>query len=891
MIPLIEKLRGLIARTTGPSRQERELDDELRFDLERREADFVHQGLSPEDAARRARQELGGVVQVREACRESRPGSQIESLLQDVRFGARMLRKNPLFAGVALLTLAIGIGANTAIFSVVNQLLLQPLPFPGAERLVILWTDFPDAGIARYPASPPQYLELKQQTQTLEDLAAIWASNGALAGDDEPMQLRVGFVTTNFFDVINAPPRLGRTFDATEQGPGGSRAMMISDELWRRRFGADPEVIGRSVRFNGRATTVVGVMAPGHALPFPSDAKVPARFDAWVPFPEELATQPADLFYFRLVGRLKPDVSLAQAQSDVDAIAGRLAQSHEAFADPAVAMTALPLKSDSLSEYRRALLALVGAVGVVMLLACTNVANLLLARASDRRQEYAMRAALGASLGRLVRQMLCESLLLFGLAGVAGTLLAHYGVALLWAIRPDGLSAYSSVPISVEVFAFTFGLSLACGLIFGLSPVLEIRRVNLSDGLRGGVQVVRRAAGARFRQLLIVSEVAVGLVLLIVSALFINSLVRLAGSDPGFMPERTLTFRIAMPRVLYPDNTNRAAAAEAFEHAIAATPGVSAVGAISHLPLDDEPAWISPYLTQENADDASAAETADHRAILPGYFRAIGASMVAGRPFDDRDRADSAPVTIIDDALAEHLWPGDSAVGRTLQVVYYDNGAFVSRWADVVGVVRHIKHYELQEAASPQVYLPYAQCPRPQLSFVVRGDTDAGPDLAAIRAQVATVDRRLALSKVRSMEAYVDGALTSSRFTTLLLGIFSATALTLALIGLYGVLAYQVRQRTREFGILLALGASPGRLWRSVIGRGMGLIVVGLLLGVPLAFGVSQFIGGMLFEVSPSDPVTYGIIVALFLVVALLACLLPARRAMRVDPLVALRSE
>jgi len=884
---VIGALRSLLHR----GRLERELDEELRHDLEQREQDHRRAGLSPADAARRARHELGGPTQVREACRDERRGARLDTVVLDGRYAMRALRRNPTFSLVAIMTLALGIGANTAIFSVVHHLLIRPLPYPQAQRLAIVWMGLTSEGASRYPVSGPLLVELQRRNQTLAGIAGIWANSGTLAGDEEPLQLRVGNVTANFFDVLGAVPAGGRTFRDDDAGAGRRGVLVISDRLWRVRFGAAPDVVGREVRFDGESRTIVGVMPPDFALRFPADAKVPSLLDAWVPFRDSLEAGPIDVFYLRLLARLRPEATIGETQADLARIAGDLRAERQVLDDGGLSFDVVEAQADAMRHVRRSLLIVFGAVSVVLLISCANVANLLLARAAGRRGEFALRASLGASTGRLVRQLLCESVVLFALAGGLGAIVALFGLDLLWALRPEGLSDEARIPLSAASLLFTLGVSLVSGLVFGLVPMIEVRRLNLTDGLRNAARVGAATRGAGVRQALIIGEVALGFVLLVGAGLLTHTLYRLHALDPGFEARQALTFRVSLPFRQYPSTDDRAQAWSEIQRRIAAIAGVEAVGAISHLPLDDEPNWSSPFVIGEESGEQGVELVADHRAILPGYFAAIGGRLVAGREFDGLDVDAGRRVAIVDRSLAETAWPGEPAVGKRMRATYFENGQFVNRWADVVGVVEHIAHHDLGESGLPQVYLPFAQCARPQATFVVRAAGDTAALIAPARRAVAGFNGELAISKVRAMEDLVRRALAGNRFLTVLLGGFAILALLLASIGLYGVLAYTVSQQRREFGIRLALGASPGSIWRAVVGRGLALTLGGLALGLALALALRRVLAGLLFDVSPADPLTLMSIAALLTAVGLLACHLPARRAMRIDPMRTLRAD
>jgi predicted permease len=760
-------------------------------------------------------------------------------------------------------------------------------------RLVAVWTDLPASNLSRYKASGPEYLELERLFTTFESVGGIQDRSGTLTGDGEPQHVQLSYVTWNLFDVLNAAPLRGRVFEAPDQVIGVPVAAVISEALWRSRYGADPALIGRTITLDGADVSVVGVMPASFLLPAGDTSKAMARSDVWVPFTDDFAARRPNTYYVRTIGRLGEGVTLAQAQEEAVGVAQRLREMNTIWATENLELDLQPLKSDSVSGYRSSLLALLGAVGVVLLLACGNIANLILARASDRRREFAMRAALGASIGRLVQLLICESVLLFLLSGSVGAALASYGVDLLWSIRPVGLDSFDTIPASATVFLLSFAICFACGVICGLLPLLESRRVDVTGVLRGGERLVGLHAGSRARHALLVTEVAGGLVLLIVSALFINSLARLRHADPGFRPGQVLTFQVNMPRSRYPTDASRIAVVSELHRSLSELPSVAGLGAVDVLPLSSGNS-SSSYATRENPDLDGNPPNADRREVLPGYFEAIGATLIEGRFFDERDHAQSERVVIVDELLVKRAWGDASGLGREIYLPYFIENGPVRHWARIVGVVKHLKHANLREDGREQMYLPYAHEPWPTMSFVLRTASaggDAHEVIEAARARVSDIDPLMPVANVHAMDEYVAQSLTSPRFTTLLLTIFSGIALLLASIGLFGVLAYHVRQRTREFGIRLALGASPRRLWRQVVVRGLGLTGLGVAIGAPIAAGLTRLVSGLLYEVSPADPMTFGAIIALFLSVAFVACLLPARRAMRVDPMVALRSE
>ncbi|MCI0485263.1 MAG: ABC transporter permease [Blastocatellia bacterium] len=819
------------------------------------------------------------------------PGEHLDVLRQDTAYALRAMRKNIGFTIVAVVTLALGIGANTAIFSVVNAVLLESLPYTNSDRLAILWSSYEDAGLARAPASGPQLLELRARSRMFKEIAGVWASNGALTGDGEPEAVKVGFVTWNFLSTLGVTPASGRLFTEEEEGAGSPRVIIISDGLWRRRFGGDANIVGRAIMFEGRSLTVVGVLPPDFEILFPPDSSVPADIQVWIPFPYDLSASPRDLAFIRMLGRLDAGVTLEQAQSEVTSIAGQLRAEFLEFEKVKVGMEVVPLQQDAVKEIRPALLALLGAVGLVLLIACANVANLLLARAGSRQKEFALRAALGATRDRIVRQLLSESVLLALIGGGAGLLLGWLGLKLLLALRPPGLARIEPFEFNLPVLGFTFAVSLVSAILFGLAPVIESSKVNLSETLKDGGRAGSTPGKQRSRALLVVSEVALGLMLLIGAGLMIRTFTNLQVVDPGFNPEHALTFQLSLPGARYPDTGKRVDFSRQLNERLTTLPGVEAAGAISHLPLDDYPNWYSYYWKKDAPESERNTRMADHRAVTPGYFQSLCARLVAGRDFNLMDDADGRRVVIVDEALARRTWPNESAIGKVLGFEAYDDGSFVPAEAEVIGVVRHIRHHSLTTEFREQLYIPYPQSARPTITYVVRSSSDPLNLVASIRQELMALDKDLPLSKVRTMDEYVARAKTPARFTSVLSGVFAGIALLLTSVGIYGVISYSVARRTHEIGIRQALGAQSKDILRMVVGEGLGLALVGVGLGLIGAFALTRYLEGLLFNVSPTDPLTFAAVSVLLIGVALVACYVPARRAARVDPMVALRSE
>ncbi|HXZ10822.1 MAG TPA: ABC transporter permease [Candidatus Sulfotelmatobacter sp.] len=869
---------------------EQAASEELRFHIEQQTAANIAAGMTPEDARRQAVLQLGAVEGVKEAIREQRRGFWLETLAADMRYALRMLRKNPGFTCVVVLTLAFGIGANTAIFSVLDAVILKPLPYPQADRVALIWTDLKSAGQTRAPFSAPDMFDIERRSRLIQSVGGIWVGSAALTGTGEPEQIRIGLVMDDFLTVLGVPPARGRLFVAQDALPGAATSVILSDGLWRRRFGADPSIIGHSAKIDGQECTVIGVMPESFRLIFPPDAGIPPDVQAWAPYPHDPSIFPRDLNFLRVIARLRAGVTYSQASQEVASIAAQLRAENVANSKQGEDFEILPLQRDAIREIRPALLALFAGVGFVLLIACTNVANLLLSRAETRCREIALRTALGATRSRIVRQLLTETLLLALFGGAAGLLLGWWGMHWVLSLRPKSLGAMEAVHFNLTVLGYAFLVSLAAGILFGLAPAAESSRMDLVDTLRSGGKGLVSGKG-RFRRLLVAVEVALGFVLLIGSGLMVRTFASLTRVDPGFLPDRLLTFQIAPPGARYPKDADRVRLFEQLRKNIAAVPGVESAGAVSHLPFDDSHNWYSYYWREGAPLQDQNTLLADHRAVTPGYFHALGAPFIAGRDFDDSDDLTRRRVIIVDDLLARRTWPGESAVGKKLNVELFSNGNFSPGPADVIGVVKHVRSLQLTEEGRPQVYEPYAQSPREQLAFVVRSSGAPESLAGAIRAEVDKIDRDLALAKVRPMNAFIHDARAATRFTMLLAGALAVLALALASIGIYGVTAYSVAQRRNEIGIRRALGAQPREVLALVVSQGMVSVLAGIVLGSALSFLLTPALSSLLFGVRPSDFATFSGVAVFLCLVGLLACYVPARRAARVDPMTALRYE
>jgi len=890
-LPLLPSLASLLRNLFRKDSVERNLDEEVRSYLDMLTEEKIEAGMDPEDARRAARLELGGEEQVKEQVREIRAGTKIESVGQDLRYAARMLRRQPLFTAVAILTLAIGIGANTAIFSVVNAVLLQPLPYPHSDRLAIVWSVFGKEH--RAPASGPELVYLQQRSRLFEEFGGIWVTSSALTGEGEPEQITLGMVTSNFLSLLSPGPALGRFFLSEEQGGGRAPVAILSDGLWRRRFGADPHVVGRSIQLGGNPVAVVGVMPANFKIVFPDGGGVPGDVQAYIPYLEDLAGDPRDLGFIRVVGRLRQGVTVQQAQTEAEAIAAHLRSEFTEFSEQGLGLEVFPLHGDTVRNIRPALLALFGGVGLILLIACANVANLLLSRANQRQKEISLRVALGAPRARIIRQLLTESVLLACLGGAAAMVVGWAALRLLLTLRPEGLARLGPVEVSLTVLVFTSALSVVTGIVFGLAPALGAAKLDLVEALKEGRRTTV-AGKLRPSSVLVVCEVALGFVLLIGAGLMVRTFVGILRVDPGFDPSHVLTFQLSLPGVRYPTPEKAVTFFRQLQESLSALPNVQSVGAVSHVPLADNIAnWYSYYWPEGTPKQEQNTVMADYRGILPGYFKSLGANLVAGRDFGEFDDSRHRHVVIVDDTLARQTWPNASAIGKKLSVEDIEKGNFQFQrdWAEVVGVVTHIQNHSLTDNVRGQVYLPYPLAVRSHMAFTVR--TTGAPDtlVGPVRREVARLDKDLPVAQIVPMEDYVGQARSETRFTTVLAGVLAGIALLLACIGIYGVAVCSVLRRTSEFGIRMALGGRASDILKLVLRQSMLPVILGSLIGLALSFALAPLLSKLLFGVHPFDPATLATAFLILCGAGLLACYLPARRATRVDPIVALRYE
>ncbi len=809
----------------------------------------------------------------------------MHTLWQDLRYGVRMLLKKPGFTLVAIATLALGIGANTAIFSVVNGVLLKPLPYHQPEQLIRLFES--SQSQPKFPMAQGNFQDYRAQNSTLSGLALYTRRDQELSQDDKPEQLAALGITAGYFELLGVQPLLGREFRREDELPESSPSVILSHALWQRRFNSDSGIIGKAVTLSGRPHTIIGVMPPGVQHVGGDYRSMPhgETVDVWGPL--QMPVQAGRGGHFcNAIGRLKPGVSVAQASADLNVIAARLAQQFP-NTNQGFHIAVKPLHEEIVGRSQTMLLVLLGAVFFVLLIACVNVANLLLARATAREREIAVRSAVGAGRWRIVRQLLTESLLLALISSAVGMLLAQWAIDALSTLGPEQLPRLQAVSIDGRILLFTLGLTLLTGLLFGLAPALQAGQVNLNELLKEGG---RSGAGQRQRRLrdaLVVVEVALALVLLVGAGLLIRSFWKLQQADPGFNPERVLTASLSLPNARYGDAPKVTAFQQQLLERVAALPGVQSAGLTSDLPwtgYDENAGFTIEGKTFPPNDGAGGR----YHFVSEDYFRTVGVPLVAGRFFNANDKLKSPNVVLINRAMAELYWPGESAVSKRFT---FNSQPKEKDWYTIVGVVGDVKDFPNSPAAVPAFYWPTAQQAPRQVILAVRGSANPLSLVEAVRNEVHALDKDLPLAEIKSLETVAATALASQRFTLWLVGFFAGTALLLAAMGIYSVLSYLVAQRTHEIGVRMALGAQFGDVLKLVVRQGMTLVLAGVTLGVIAAFGLTRLMKGLLYQISATDPLTFGAIALLLGGVALLACYLPARKAAKVDPLVALRYE
>ncbi len=877
---LIARLRSMLRR----ERLDRELDEELRSHVEMRAADNLAAGMTSEEAGHDAQKRFGNTTLLKEDTRAVDVIAWLDECARDFRFALRMLLRSPGFTAVAVLTLALGIGANTAIFSVVNTVLLRPLPYKDADRLVMVWGYNRARGFNTGQVSPLDFADWRSQNHVFENMAASTDSTYTLTGTSQPALIIAYSFSADYFRVLGVAPLLGRTFLPEEEQAGRNHVTVLSYSFWQTRFGADRGLVGNTIHLDGAPYTVIGIMPPGF--------QYPAFTQLWTPLTvsSEAANDRA-YRYLRVLARMKPGVTLQEAQIEMNTIASRLALEYPKTNKDEDGTNLISLRQEIAGDIRPALVVLLCAVGFVLLIACANVANLLLARGAGRQREVVVRSALGASRSRLVRQFLTESMLLGIAGGAFGLLLAFPCISALVAMFPPtifnlNIPHLEKIPIDGWVLAFTAVVSVLTGVIFGLVPALQASRPNTYEMLNAsGRSLAGSAQGHRFRNSLVVAEVALSLILLTAAGLTLRSLFHLLQGDLGFNPERVLTMRVLLPEYKYKTDIQKIAFSEqALDH-IRSLPGVESTGSVTFLPLSG---WWG--VRTVSFDGLSTPENQQPEAtwssITPDYFRALRTPLLMGRFFLDQDNHQGAPpVAIVSKSLARQLAPNMDLVGRRINVQGL-KGAI-----EVVGVVGDVHQLGLTSETTSEIYLPFAQAPAPILCFAIRTASDPAKVATAAEAAIWAVDKDQSVGYIMPMDQLASESLAPQRVIAILLGLFGGLALIMTAVGTYGVISYSASQRTREIGIRMALGARQMDVLRMTLREGLRLAAAGIAAGLAGALGLTRFLSSVLYGIKPTDPLTFAFVAILLAAVALLACYIPARRATRIDPMVALRYE
>jgi predicted permease len=872
---------GWLKQILSRRRRYDELAESIREHLEEKIEDLMEDGLSREEATHKARREFGNVTLIEERSREAWQWPRLESLIQDLHFGVRMVLKQPGFTLIAVLTLALGIGANITIFSVVNAVLLRPLPYPDADRLVFLWSEAPAQNFRERASAYANVADWREQSKSFEDIAASDPTVVTLTGGAELEQVMSIRASANLFPLLGVVPMLGRTFTADEEQQK-ARVVVLSHGLWRRRFGATPNILGQTIEIDGVSSQVIGVM-PESFLPDRENR-------IWEPhtlFPDwEAQKAQRGTGSWQVVGRLKANVSLAQAQVEMSAIAQRLEQAFP-IANKGLGVNLVPLHLHYTgSNVRLALWMLFGAVALVLLIACTNVANLMLARSITREREMAIRIALGAGRMRLMRQLLTESALLSLLGGAVGLLIASWGIGTILSFRPPNIRNLDSVAIDAKVLVFTSVVALLTSLLFGLAPALKISQTQPGAALKEGRSSSGGISGRRLRSLLLITEFSLAVLLLAGAGLLLRSFSKLQAVDPGFDPARVLHMQLTPARngtadqwrVFYQQLSER----------IAALPGVEAAGLTEEIFRSGNPDGLITIEGGSPDSSATARIPFSEDVISEGFFRTLRVPLRKGRFFNAQDNQAAVRVTIINETMARRFWPGEDALGKRFKL---GPAQSTNPWLTVVGVVGDMRRQSLERQPIAQIFHPYLQRSARRLILLIRTTGEPTQLAPVVRSEIRALDKTVLVNGGATLESMLDQRVAERRFQTWLLALFSALALLLAAVGIYGLMSYTVTQSTREFGIRMALGAQPRDLVRLVIGHGLVLSATGVGIGLVAAFALTRVLAGLLFGVTANDPVTFIAAPLVLLLVALLACYLPARRATKVDPMIALRSE
>ena len=884
VLHLLRRLKLLVFR----EQFQRELDEEMTFHREQAEMDFQAEGVTPDDARKAAQRQFGNQTRMKEKSEEV-VGFAFESVAQDVRYAIRQLVASPSFTFVIVLTLALSIGANSAIFSVIQGVLLKPLPYAQPQRLMRIFmtsTEYP-----KFPLNPFDFRDFRTRNHSFESMAAFTRGDMQLSGSGEAERLYGFGVTAGYFHVLGLTPELGREFETSAEVPGNGLQVIVSDRLWRTRFAAAPDIVGRKITLNAEPFTVIGVMPAGvdhpgnnyHSLPYGEG------IDVWWPFAFGGDASQRGSHFIEGIARLKDGVSQSRAQDEMSALMVQLGREHGN--DEQWRVMLVPLYQEIVGKSRRMLLVLLGAVAMVLLIACANAANLLLARAATRRREVAVRLALGAPRRRLVRQLLTESLLISSLGGVVGIALALGGVKVLVSLLPADFPRAHDIHVNVPVFVFTFAVSIATGLLFGLAPALQASRTDPQQGLHNsGRGMSGSGRQGRFRHVLVIAEVGLACMLLIGAGLMFRSLLNLVRLDPGFQEQHVLTASLSLPREKYKAPGLTARFYEQLLTSLEAAPGVQSAGAGSDLPWTGYDENAGGFAIEGKQPRPHQEFHARYHMATPDYFRALGTPLMRGRFFTEADTADAPNVLIINQAMADLYWPHEYVVGRRLSFSDAPTRADED-WVTVVGIVGNVKDQPNSPGTAPAFWWPELQQPNGDMAVVVRarGDPEALADI--VRSEVGKLDPALAVADIRLMDQIADASVATPRLAFVLVGLFAGLAIILAMIGTYGVISYAANQRRAEFGLRMALGAQRLDVLRLVLSQAALLVLSGTVIGIVSALAVSRLLENLIYDVKPFDPLTFASVGSSVLLVAMLACYIPARRATKTDPMIALRAE
>jgi predicted permease len=886
---MLDDLRYRTRALVHHKQVEDELDEELRFHFDRQVEKLMRSGMSEQEAKRQARLSFGGHEQTKEDCREARGTSFIELTIDDTKYALRQLIANPTFALVMILTLALSIGANSAIFSVINGVLLKSLPYDQPERLMRIFlssNEYP-----KFPLNPWDFLDFRARNHSLECMAAFTRGDMQLSGDGEPVRLNGFGVTSGYFRVLGLHPQLGREFDFQAEVPGNGLQVILSDRIWRTRFGGDPNIVGRKITLNMQPFTVIGVMPSGtehpgnvyHSIAYGESV------DVWWPFSFAGDSNRRGSHFIEGIARLKPGVSAEQAKGEMNAIMAQLGKEHPNN-DSGWSVLVVPLYSEVVGNTRSMLLVLLGAVGIVLLIACANAANLLLARASARQREISVRLALGAPRLRVIRQLITESLIISLAGGALGLALAFGGVRALVSLLPADFPRSHDIHVSLPVLAFTLGISVLTGILFGLAPALQASRTDPKTGLQQGSRTSTATRHQnRLRNALVVAEVSLACVLLIGAGLMLRTFLNLIHLDPGFREDHTLTAALSLPHVRYKTDEQTAQFYSRLSASLNQLPGVESAGAGSDLPWTGYDENAGGFLIEGRKPAPHEEFHARYHMATPGYFSAMGIPLLEGRFFTEGDKKGAPWVLIINRAMAQKYWPGEDVLGR--RISFDDNPKKDDDWMTIVGVVGDVKDQPNSVGAEPAFWWSEYQASESDMSIAIRTQSDPRQVADGLRNAVHQLDPELAVADVKLMDQVAEASVSTPRFTFVLVGLFATLAVLLAAIGAYGVIAYTVTQRSSEFGLRVALGAQRKDLLRMVLGQSARLAVPGTIIGVLLALSLSRVVQTLIYGVSAADPIIYTSVILMVPAIALLASYIPARRAAQADPMQTLRAE